>query len=91
MRATAPLDKRPARHGVIASVLAAFLAVLLLAGPLQAQDTRPLKGVALVIGQSRYEHLAPLANPGGMRAASRRCSRSSALTRASPPMNRPAG
>lgn len=26
-------------------------------------DTKPLKGVALVIGQSKYEHLTPLANP----------------------------
>lgn len=28
-----------------------------------ADTTKPLKGVALVIGQSKYEHLTPLANP----------------------------
>ncbi len=28
------------------------------------ETTRPLKGVALVIGQSKYAHLTPLANPG---------------------------
>jgi uncharacterized caspase-like protein len=36
-------------------------AVLLLAQPALAQDT--LRGVALVIGNGEYEHLAPLANP----------------------------
>jgi len=41
----------------------AFALLLLFAATASAQD-KPLKGVALVIGQSAYESLAPLANPG---------------------------
>ena len=43
----------------------AVLLVLLFFGvaAARAEDAKPLKGIALVIGQSRYEHLAPLANP----------------------------
>ncbi len=45
-------------------VAAAALAVLaLLAFSARAEDPPSLKGVALVIGQSKYEHIAPLANP----------------------------
>jgi len=44
----------------ILSALVVFLAACL---PAAAQDSRPLRGVALIIGQSEYEHLAPLANP----------------------------
>ncbi|MBX3581475.1 MAG: caspase family protein [Rhizobiaceae bacterium] len=49
----------------IGSLVAVFAAALLLLPALaQAQDAgRPLRGVALVIGQSEYEHLSPLPNP----------------------------
>lgn len=46
-----------------------LFAVCLLAGalaataPARSDERQPLKGVALVIGQSDYEHLDPLANP----------------------------
>ena len=40
-----------------------WLAVLALS-PARAEDARPLKGVALVIGQSSYSHLPALANTG---------------------------
>ena len=44
-------------------MLTALLLTLLAAlAPAQADD-KPLKGVALVVGQSAYAHLAPLANP----------------------------
>jgi uncharacterized caspase-like protein len=41
--------------------LVALAALLAVAGPLQAQEA--LRGVALVIGNGDYEHLAPLPNP----------------------------
>ena len=44
-----------------AQVLAGFLLTLAAAFSANAQDT--LKGVALVIGQSKYEHITPLTNP----------------------------
>lgn len=44
-------------------VLAAVSFVLLLAGLPWAGEDRPLRGLALVIGSSQYEHLPPLANP----------------------------
>lgn len=50
----------------IRAVPAAFCALLLaclLAGNSLAQEARTLKGVALIIGQSRYAHVTPLANP----------------------------
>ncbi len=37
--------------------------VFLAAGQSRAQDARPLRGVALVIGNSAYEHLSALPNP----------------------------
>ncbi|PZV35065.1 caspase family protein [Mesorhizobium kowhaii] len=45
--------------------LTAFVAVLfcLAATALQAAETKSLKGVALIIGQSKYEHIAALPNP----------------------------
>jgi uncharacterized caspase-like protein len=44
---------------------AALACVLLLAvaWPAVAQDAKPLRGVALIIGNGAYEHLTPLANP----------------------------
>lgn len=45
------------------SVLAAVLLLFALLCPAEAQD-KALKGVALVIGQSKYQHITPLANPG---------------------------
>lgn len=43
---------------------AIVLALLLWLAPAFAEATRPLKGVALVIGQSKYQHLPALANTG---------------------------
>lgn len=56
---------RRLRLQALAVAMRAFLAVLLLlpfAPTVAAQE--PLKGVALVIGQSDYEHLPRLENPG---------------------------
>ena len=44
-------------------VLAVIFAIVHLAVQAMAEDAKPLSGIALVIGQSRYEHLAPLPNP----------------------------
>ncbi|MGE3873922.1 MAG: caspase family protein [Parvibaculaceae bacterium] len=38
--------------------------LVLCAGAAAAEDVKPLKGVALIIGQGRYEHIMPLVNPG---------------------------
>ena len=45
--------------------LTAFVAVLLCLAisVAQAAESRSLKGVALIIGQSKYDHIAALANP----------------------------
>ncbi|ESX50287.1 caspase domain-containing protein [Mesorhizobium sp. C416B] len=45
--------------------LAGFVAILLCLGVSEAQaaETKSLRGVALIIGQSKYEHIAALANP----------------------------
>lgn len=45
----------------------AVVVVLVLAAalPARAEDAAPLRGVALIVGQSAYEHLPPLANPEG--------------------------
>ncbi|MER9460020.1 caspase domain-containing protein [Mesorhizobium sp. M0387] len=45
--------------------LAGFVAILLCLGVSEAQaaETKSLKGVALIIGQSKYKHIAALANP----------------------------
>jgi uncharacterized caspase-like protein len=45
------------------SVVLAFLILLAVLAPAQADDAKALKGVALVIGQSKYQHIAGLANP----------------------------
>ena len=55
-----------ARTGYIADVLACLVGavVLLCAATLaQATEGKPLRGVALIIGNGAYEHLAPLTNP----------------------------
>jgi uncharacterized caspase-like protein len=44
--------------------LAFALFLVALSAPLGAEEARTLKGVALIIGQSKYAHIAPLANPG---------------------------
>lgn len=44
----------------------AFLCLVLILGSVtgtQAEEAKTLKGVALVIGQSKYAHIAPLTNP----------------------------
>ena len=43
--------------------LAAAILVTLAIGLAFAQDAKPLRGVALVVGNGEYEHIAPLANP----------------------------
>ncbi|MGE3874168.1 MAG: caspase family protein [Parvibaculaceae bacterium] len=45
-------------QAVMAVILALFLAVTA-----HAEEAKTLKGVALVIGQSKYAHITPLANP----------------------------
>ena len=52
----------PAVSRLSVTFLAILLALCFAAGPVAAQE--PLKGVALVIGQSEYAHLAKLDNPG---------------------------
>jgi uncharacterized caspase-like protein len=53
-----------ARTGRLAGIVALLIAVATFAAGLALADqARPLRGVALVIGQSKYQHLAPLANP----------------------------
>lgn len=48
---------------IVGQIRLAFLLVVLFATSATAQD-KPLKGVALVVGQSAYTSLAPLPNPG---------------------------
>ena len=49
----------------IAQAFLAFALLLVaLCTPLRAEEARTLKGVALIIGQSKYAHIEPLANPG---------------------------
>ncbi|CAG0977487.1 hypothetical protein RHIZO_01551 [Rhizobiaceae bacterium] len=43
---------------LLAAILFAIVAL-----PLHAEEAKALRGVALIIGQSAYEHLPPLANP----------------------------
>lgn len=56
-----PDGKRRFRCAVTACVLA-FIVILTATGAF-SQEQKTLRGVALVIGQSDYEHLAPLPNP----------------------------
>ncbi|MEO5758353.1 MAG: caspase domain-containing protein, partial [Mesorhizobium sp.] len=53
------------RHLFRCTWLAAFVAMLfcLAATTLQAAETKNLKGVALIVGQSNYEHITALPNP----------------------------
>ena len=52
------------RASAFAALLLMLLAVLLSGlSPAAAEDAKPMRGVALVIGQSRYEHLTSLPNP----------------------------
>ena len=44
-------------------ILWGFFAILAAFAPALAQETKPLHGVALVVGNGKYEHIAPLANP----------------------------
>ena len=48
---------------VILALLALFFATIIHTSPALAEDARPLRGVALVIGESRYERLPALSNP----------------------------
>lgn len=49
--------------GRILRILAALLLLALACGPARAEGVKALRGVALVIGESDYAHLPPLANP----------------------------
>lgn len=52
------------KHSLLQAWLTAFAMILLcLAARVQPADAKDLKGVALVIGQSKYEHIAALPNP----------------------------
>ncbi len=55
----------PKRHLLRQARLTVFVTALLClaATALAAAETKSLKGVALIIGQSKYEHIAALANP----------------------------
>ena len=44
-------------------VLSVLVGLCLMFLPAAAQDAKALRGVALVIGQSKYEHITPLPNP----------------------------
>ena len=44
-------------------VLSILVGLCLMFLPATAQDAKALRGVALVIGQSKYEHITPLPNP----------------------------
>ena len=50
-------------RGVVAGLFALLALIFVAAYPASADTAKPLKGVALIIGQSKYEHLAALANP----------------------------
>jgi len=50
--------------GAAAALLAALLFALCGLAPAAAQD-KPLRGIALVVGNGDYDHLAPLPNPAG--------------------------
>ena len=51
------------REVVILALLALFFATIIHMSPALAEDAKPLRGVALVIGESRYERLPALSNP----------------------------
>jgi len=58
-RPSQSLGSMSARLGALVMALVVFAA-----SQAASQDAPPLKGVALVIGQSNYRHLTPLANTG---------------------------
>jgi Caspase domain len=49
-------------HQAVIGLMAVIVA-LLFAFAAHAEESKTLKGVALVIGQSKYAHITPLANP----------------------------
>ncbi|MBO6718347.1 MAG: caspase family protein [Rhizobiaceae bacterium] len=51
-----------ARTAFVAA-LALAVVLVLLAVPVAAQEQKPLRGIALVVGNGEYEHLPPLSNP----------------------------
>jgi uncharacterized caspase-like protein len=55
----------PAGHvtRVVTAAVSALLLMALLIATARAEEAPTLKGVALIIGQSRYAHVTPLANP----------------------------
>ncbi|WP_119391337.1 caspase family protein [Taklimakanibacter lacteus] len=55
--------RNPASNAVKTVIVAVSVLLLALLSPTLAQDGKPLKGVALIIGQSHYAHVTPLANP----------------------------
>lgn len=58
-----PLHLARKTQWAIRACLAFILAVVLTAAAAQAEEQKTLKGVALVIGQSKYAHITPLPNP----------------------------
>ncbi|HTN97316.1 MAG TPA: caspase domain-containing protein, partial [Nordella sp.] len=58
-----PLHLARKTQRAISVFLAVILAVALTAAAAQAEEQKTLKGVALVIGQSKYAHITPLPNP----------------------------
>lgn len=53
---------------VTAAICVALFAALFICGA-AAKEAKPLKGVALIVGQSQYAHVTPLANPHSRSAA----------------------
>lgn len=49
--------------GRVLALHLSLFAALILAATAQAEEAKTLKGVALVIGQSKYAHITPLTNP----------------------------
>ncbi|KAB2948155.1 MAG: caspase family protein, partial [Rhizobiaceae bacterium] len=58
-----------AKAGIWRALALVVLFALALVPPARAEEAKALRGVALVIGQSAYAHLPPLANPEGDAAA----------------------
>lgn len=50
-------------QGVPAAALALLAVLFLAVVSARAEEPKPLRGIALVVGESRYEHLAALPNP----------------------------
>src|SRR4051812_45838431 len=55
----------PTGHAIrlVKAAFCTLLLMVLILGTARSEETRALKGVALIIGQSRYAHVTPLANP----------------------------